>query len=381
MIPGAFILFGLLGLAASLYIFIKKSRKEPLTCHIDKGCNVVVHSRYSRMFGVPNEAIGVLYYGGVTALGVLALAGVQLLSIPLFLLLFLGVAAGSALFSLVLIFIQAFVLKSWCEYCLISAGASFAIFLLAVAIAGTTFINIPMNNADALKHPLYEVATSQVNYVENAKGFLARPKEGGAYPGVVMVHEWWGLNEGMKDMAKELAAQGYVVLAADLYGGEVAEEPDRARALVASVNQEQAVANMQAAVSYLRYQENTPVVGTIGWCFGGGQSLQLAMTNEDIKAAVIYYGTPLVRDQKLASIRGAVLGIFGDQDQAIPVAQVEEFKQQLQTSNIAQEINIYPGVGHAFANPSGANYAPEATKDAWKKTLTFFAKYLKAPLE
>lgn len=225
------------------------------------------------------------------------------------------------------------------------------------------------------------VITSQVNYVENAQGFLARPEEKGAYPGVVMVHEWWGLNEGMKDVAKELAGQGYVVLAVDLYGGEVAEEPDRARQLVASVNQEQAIANMQAAVSYLRYQQNTPVMGTIGWCFGGGQSLQLAMADEDIRAAVIYYGTPLVRDAKLASIKGVVLGIFGDQDQAIPVAQVEEFKERLQASNIAQEIYIYPGVGHAFANPSGANYAPEATKDAWQKTLTFLAKYLKASLE
>lgn len=226
-----------------------------------------------------------------------------------------------------------------------------------------------------------DVVISQVNYVENARGFLARPEEKKAYPGVVMVHEWWGLNEGMKDAAKELAAQGYVVLAVDLYGGEVAEESDRARQLVEAVKQEQAIANMQAAVSYLRYQLNTPVVGTIGWCFGGGQSLQLAMANEDIRAAVIYYGTPLVRDAKLASIKGAVLGIFGDQDQAIPVAQVEEFKQQLQVSNIAQEIYIYPGVGHAFANPSGANYASEATKDAWEKALVFLAKHLKTPLE
>ena len=132
MIPGTLILSGLLGLAASFYIFIKKSKKEPLTCHIDKGCNVVVNSKYSRMFGVPNEVIGVLYYGAVVALGLLTLAGAQLLSDPLFLLLFFGAAMGSALFSLVLIFVQAFVLKSWCEYCLVSAGASIAIFLLAV---------------------------------------------------------------------------------------------------------------------------------------------------------------------------------------------------------------------------------------------------------
>ncbi len=130
MISGALTLFGLLGFAASLYIFIKKSRKETLTCHIDKGCNVVVNSKYSRMFGVQNEVIGLLYYGGVMILGLLELAGIQILSVPLFLFLFLGVAAGSALFSLALIFVQAFVLKSWCEYCLVSAGSSIAIFFL-----------------------------------------------------------------------------------------------------------------------------------------------------------------------------------------------------------------------------------------------------------
>ncbi len=133
MIFIALIFFGLLGLAASLYIFIKKSKKKPLICYIDKGgCNVVVNSRYSKMFGVPNEAIGILYYGGVTVLGLLALVGVQLLSDPFFLFLFLMVAAGSVLFSLVLIFVQAFIIKSWCEYCLVSAAASFAIFLFVV---------------------------------------------------------------------------------------------------------------------------------------------------------------------------------------------------------------------------------------------------------
>ncbi len=226
------------------------------------------------------------------------------------------------------------------------------------------------------------VITSQVNYFENAQGFLAHPKEKGVYPGMVMIHEWWGLNDTIKDTAKELASHGYVVLAVDLYGGKSTEEPDEARSLVAFINQEKALLNMQAAVLFLRYQQNTPIVGTIGWCFGGGQSLQLAMSHEDIMAAVIYYGTPLVRDQlKLASIKGAVLGIFGDQDQAIPIAQVEEFKQGLRASNISQEIYVYPGVGHAFANPSGTNYAPEATKDAWEKTLRFLNNYLKKPLE
>jgi carboxymethylenebutenolidase len=194
-----------------------------------------------------------------------------------------------------------------------------------------------------------------------------------------MIHEWWGLNESIKDAAQELASHGYMVLAVDLYEGKVAEEPDEARKLVASVNQQNALGNMEAAVSYLRYQHNAPVIGCIGWCFGGGQATQLAMAGEGIKASVIYYGTPLVLDEsKLQNITGAVLGIFGNQDQAISVAQTEEFKQKLEALGVPNEVYIYPGVGHAFANPSGTNYAPKETADAWQKTLAFLATYLKS---
>jgi carboxymethylenebutenolidase len=116
----------------------------------------------------------------------------------------------------------------------------------------------------------------------------------------------------------------------------------------------------------------------LGWCFGGGQALQLSLSGEPLAATVIYYGTPLVTDRnEIANISWPVLGVFGDKDQAIPVSQVREFEGALIGNDIKNEILVYPGVGHAFANPSGQNYAQEETIDSWKKTLRFLDDSLK----
>jgi carboxymethylenebutenolidase len=226
---------------------------------------------------------------------------------------------------------------------------------------------------------LYEVAGEPVNYFEQAKGFYAEPTEEGEYPGVVMVHEWWGLNDNIRAMSKALASQGYKVLAVDLYEGKVATTQADAQKYVTVARNDQAgsVDNMKAAVDYLRRQGSSKV-GVLGWCFGGGQALQLSLSGEPLDATVIYYGTPLVTDRnEIANISWPVLGIFGDKDTAIPVATVKEFEGSLIGNDIKNEIHIYPGVGHAFANPSGQNYSPEETFDAWKKTLRFLEDNLK----
>lgn len=216
-----------------------------------------------------------------------------------------------------------------------------------------------------------------VEYFENSYGYYAYPKKEGNYPGVVMVHEWWGLNDNIKDMARVLAAEGYRVLAVDLYHGKVATDSTGARGLVSSVDQSEATSNMKAAVAYLKQQGATKMA-SLGWCFGGGQSLQLAISGEPLDATVLYYGTPLVTDAStLTKIKWPVLGIFGDQDAAIPTETVGLFQKALDADKVANEIHIYPGVGHAFANPSGANYAPNETKDAWAKTVAFLAEQLK----
>ena len=231
-----------------------------------------------------------------------------------------------------------------------------------------------------------------INYIDGSSGYLVYPNttnnttsttgQQQKLPAVVMIHEWWGLNDNIKDMANELAGEGYVVLAADLYNGEVATDPNRARELSSSVNEnpEQAITNLQSAVQYLASlpNVNSSRIASLGWCFGGGQSLQLALHSEQnpLAATVIYYGNLVNDTNELSKINWPVLGIFGDQDQSIPVESVDAFEQALNGTGIKNEIYIYPGVGHAFANPSGDNYAPEETADAWQRTLTFLNKYV-----
>ncbi len=234
-----------------------------------------------------------------------------------------------------------------------------------------------------------------INYFDGSSGYLVyadttnatstsgqQQQQQQKLPAVVMIHEWWGLNDNIKDMADELASEGYVVLAADLYNGEVATTPDKAMQLVGTVreNPEQAISNLQSAVQYLASlpNVNSSRIASLGWCFGGGQSLQLALNSEQnpLAATVIYYGNLVNDTNELSKINWPVLGIFGDQDQSIPVESVNAFEQALNETGITNEIYIYPGVGHAFANPSGDNYAPAETVDAWEKTLAFLKKYV-----
>jgi carboxymethylenebutenolidase len=200
-------------------------------------------------------------------------------------------------------------------------------------------------------------------------------------PAVIMIHENRGLNDNIKDTADLLSRQGYVVLAVDLFQGQVTADPNRAMELSSAVRNNPGIAieNMKSAVRYLSSLENVNAsrIASLGWCFGGGQSLQLALNSEDhpLAASIIYYGNLVNDTAALSKINWPVLGIFGDQDQAIPVDSVMQFQQALNEIGVTNEIYIYPGVGHAFANPSGANYAPNETADAWKKTLTFLDKY------
>lgn len=218
-----------------------------------------------------------------------------------------------------------------------------------------------------------------VAYSQGYTGYLAEPKEKGKYPGVVMIHEWWGLNENIRAMADELSKEGYVVLAVDLYGDRVAAESENARKLSGEVrdNPDEALKNLRSAVSFLRGRENVANVASLGWCFGGGWSLQLALSGEPLAATVIYYGRLETEEEKLSIIKWPVLGIFGDQDRSIPVEEVMKFKASLDALGVENEIYVYPGVGHAFANPTGTNYAPVETKDAWEKTLRFLEENTK----
>ena len=229
-------------------------------------------------------------------------------------------------------------------------------------------------NSNLIKSGKYNIETSLVDY-DNSTGFLARPVSDEIFPGIIMIHEWWGLNENMKETAMKLASQGYVVLAVDLFHGSVATDAQKAMELVSSFDEQQAIVNMNSAVRYLQ-NDNIGKIGSIGWCFGGGQSLNLALNNKNIDATVIYYGKLITEQERLSKTSSPILGIFGELDQGIPVDRVNEFENALNELEIPNTIHIYPGVDHAFANPTGARYAPTETEDAWNKTLEFFKNNL-----
>lgn len=253
---------------------------------------------------------------------------------------------------------------------------------LVVILAGVYMLSRPgeptTTNVDMLDtNQVTEITTKEVAYFPGANGYFVRPADTMAYPGVVMIHENRGLRPETRQAAEMLAKEGYLVLAVDLLGG-TAEDQTGARALTAKFKQDVGTANMRAAAQYLRDNGATKIA-SLGWCFGGRQSVELAISGEKLDATLVYYGGNMATStERLAPIKWPVLGIFGDQDQAIPVSMVRTFESSLNTLGVTNEIYIYPGVGHAFANPSGANYAPEATKDAWGKTVAFLKKHLSA---
>lgn len=222
-----------------------------------------------------------------------------------------------------------------------------------------------------------EVVSQEVEYFAGVKGYFARPANTGHYKaGVVMIHEWWGLNDNIKDMARELAKEGYLVLAVDLYNGKVATTREDAQKYRTELKPEEAVANMRSAVAYLRAQ-GAERMASLGWCFGGGKSLELALSGEKLDATIIYYGQLVLEKEKLQSIKWPVLGIFGGKDASISAQSISDFGSALTSLGIKNSLHTYPEVGHAFANPSGANFAPEETKDAWAKTLVFLTENLR----
>jgi len=232
------------------------------------------------------------------------------------------------------------------------------------------------NNSEIFATGSYNVESKSVNYFDDTQGYLAKPSDEGVFPGIVMIHEWWGLNDNIKEMAEKLASHGYVVLAVDLYNGEVATTSDQARQLISSFDTDAGIQNMNFAASFIQENHNVEKLGSIGWCFGGGQSLNLALNNLDMDATVIYYGSLVTEQESLSAISWPVLGIFAELDQGIPVDAVNGFESSLDELDIPNEIHIYPGVDHAFANPSGERYAPDESKDAWKKTLEFLESNL-----
>jgi carboxymethylenebutenolidase len=198
-------------------------------------------------------------------------------------------------------------------------------------------------------------------------------------PGLIVVHEWWGLNDGVRAMADRLAAEGYIVLAVDLFGGKTADFPPDARELMLAVLQKPQLAeeNLRQAYEFIRDTGGAPRIGSLGWCFGGAWALNTALLFPDeLDAAVIYYGEVPADEDRLAPLDVPILGLFAENDRGIPVQSVRSFEQVLDKLGKDHEIEIYPGVGHAFANPSGTSYNAEVARRAWDRTIEFLREHL-----
>jgi carboxymethylenebutenolidase len=215
---------------------------------------------------------------------------------------------------------------------------------------------------------------------ETVKALLYTPAGKGPFPAIVVIHEWWGLNDWVKEQASKLADEGYAALAIDLYRGKVADNPGMAHEIMRGVPEDRALRDLHAAVEYLKSQPNVKKdrIGSIGWCMGGGYSLDVALQEPTLTATVINYGHLATDPAALGKINAAILGNFGGQDQGIPPADVKKFEESLKQAGKKVDIKIYPDAGHAFENPNNkGGYRADDAADAWKRTVTFLASTLK----
>jgi carboxymethylenebutenolidase len=211
---------------------------------------------------------------------------------------------------------------------------------------------------------------------EISKAYVAKPKRRprGA---VLVVHEWWGLNDWVKHMADKLAEAGYLALAVDLYRGKSTSDPKEAAALMEAKDEKWDDAVEEAGLEWLKANAKRARIATIGWCMGGGESLKASLNDpKDVSATVMFYGHPVEDVEKLKTLRGPLLGIWGNEDKSIPPSAVAAFHKALKKARVKHEFHAYDA-GHGFANPSSGAYQSAAAKDAWKKTKKFLARTIR----
>ena len=214
---------------------------------------------------------------------------------------------------------------------------------------------------------------------ETVQGMLYTPTGKGPFPALIVIHEWWGLNDWVKEQAAKLSDQGYVALAVDLYRGKVATTPDQAHEIMRGVPEDRARRDLHAAFEFLASQSNVKKnrIGAIGWCMGGGYSLDVALQEPTLAADVINYGHLATETESLKKINAPILGLFGAQDRGI-TPDVHKFGEALDQLGKKIEVKIYPDAGHAFENPNNKDgYRAADTADAWKMTVDFLAANLK----
>jgi carboxymethylenebutenolidase len=235
--------------------------------------------------------------------------------------------------------------------------------LLAVSALGATSKDVSYKSGDQAVH-----------------GILYTPEGKGPFPGIVVIHEYWGLNDWVKEQASKLAGEGYAALAIDLYRGKVATTPDEAHELMRGVPEDRAKRDLEAAFQFLASQPNVKKdrIGAIGWCMGGGYALDLALEEPKLAADVINYGHLATDPAALSKINAPILGLFGALDRGISPDDVKAFGEALDKLGKKGDITIYPDAGHQFENPNNKDaYRAADAADAWNKTANFLASTLK----
>jgi carboxymethylenebutenolidase len=215
---------------------------------------------------------------------------------------------------------------------------------------------------------------------ETVQAMLYTPQGKGPFPGIIVIHEWWGLNDWVKEQAAKLADQGYEALAIDLYRGRVATTSDQAHEIMRGVPEDRANRDLKAAFEFLAAQPNVKKdrIGAIGWCMGGGYSLDVALAQPALAADVINYGHLATDPDAIARIHAPILGLFGAQDRGITPDDVHKFEAAMKKADKKIEVKIYDDAGHAFENPNNKDgYRPADAADAWSRTVTFLADNLK----
>jgi carboxymethylenebutenolidase len=250
-------------------------------------------------------------------------------------------------------------------------------FRVALAIAALSLLAAMVTvRADAPRTETVQFPSG----TETVSGFLAMPEKPGRYPALVVVHEWWGLTDWVKEQAQKLADQGYIALAVDLYKGQVTTDPEVAHELMRGLPQDRAVSDLKAGFAYLatRKDVDRDHIGSIGWCMGGGYALQLAIHEPHLAACVVNYGALPTDPNDIQQIFAPVLGSFGANDRGITPTDVQGFEKTMRGMNRRIDVKIYDGAGHGFENSTNtAGYRPDAAADAWARTLAFLGKTMK----
>jgi len=228
---------------------------------------------------------------------------------------------------------------------------------------------------------LAAAAEEKVSFGSGGSGLLVKPEGKGPSPAVIVIQEWWGLDDWVKDQARALAKEGYVALAVDLYRGKVTNKQEEAHQFMMGLPPEQAMGDLKAAFGFLQARPDVKKdrIGAIGWCMGGRYTLALATEEPKLAAAVPYYGAPPTDAAAIAKIKAPVLGNYGGDDKGPSPEQVKAFEAEMKKAGKSVDIKIYDGAPHAFANPNNpwGGYREAAAKDAWGRTTAFLAQNLK----